>query len=327
MQKKLSKYRLFASISAIACLLIILVSCFQQPATPLRIGFNVWPGYEPLHLAGELGYYKDKPLELVDYPSATEVSRALRAGNVQIAALTLDETLLQEESISGIKIILVMDISAGADVLIAHPEIKNLSDLKGKKIGVETNALGAYMLSRMLDFAKLSPQDVKIISLGVSEHEQAYKTNQVDAVITFEPVRTKLLSTGAKILFDSNQILGEIVDVLAVKEETIKQRQKDLESLLKGWFLALDYLGKNPEQAAKIMAAREQTTPKQFLESLKLLKIPNLEENQKLLSGQDPTLKESAKRLAKVMLEKKLLNQKINSDTLPDATIVNQLKS
>ena len=327
MQKKSSKYRLFASISAIACLLIILVSCLQQPVTPLKIGFNVWPGYEPLHLAGELGYYKDKPLELIDYPSATEVSRAFRAGNVQIAALTLDETLLLGETIPDLKIILITDFSAGADVLMVHPEIKSLSDLKGKKIGVETNALGAYMLSRTLDFAKLSPQDVKIISLGVSEHEQAYKTNQIDAVITFDPVRTKLLKTGAKILFDSSQIPGEIVDVLAVKSETIKQRQKDLESLLKGWFLALDHLAKNPDQAAKIMAAREQTTPTQFLASLKLLKIPNLEENQKLLSGLDPTLKESAKRLVKVMVERELINQKINSDILLDATIVNQLKS
>lgn len=326
MGNKTAKLRFLGSISAIACLCVILISCIQQPATPLRFGYNVWPGYEPFHLARELGYYQNEPIELVDYPSSTEVSRAFRSGNLEIGALTLDESLLLAQTIPDLKIILITDISAGADVLMVRPEIKSLQDLKGKRIGVETTALGAYILSRILDIAKLSPQDVQIVSLGVSEHEQAYISGNIDAVITFEPVRSKLLAMGANILFDSNKLPGEIVDVVVVKAETIEKRSKHLVKLLQNWFKALNYLNTNPQKAAPIMAAREQVTPTQFLESLKLLKIPTLEENQKLLSVADPTLAESGQRLAKIMLEQQLLNQAVNPETLLDATIINQLK-
>ena len=67
----------------------------------------------------------------------------------------------------------------------------------------------------------MSPKDIKIVFLGVSEHERAFKNGKVDAVVTFGSARTKLLAAGAKQLFDSSQIPGEIVDVLIVSEDVI----------------------------------------------------------------------------------------------------------
>jgi len=46
----------------------------------------------------------------------------------------------------------------------------------------------------------------------------AFKKRQVDAIVTFEPVKSELLSSGANILFDSHQIPGRIVDVLVVRK-------------------------------------------------------------------------------------------------------------
>ena len=40
-----------------------------------------------------------------------------------------------------------MNISAGADALVVKPQIKQASDLRGKRIGVEQTAVGAYLLS------------------------------------------------------------------------------------------------------------------------------------------------------------------------------------
>ena len=38
-----------------------LVSACAPPSTPLRIGNNVWPGYEPAHLSRALGYEQLSP--------------------------------------------------------------------------------------------------------------------------------------------------------------------------------------------------------------------------------------------------------------------------
>lgn len=317
--------RRFFLFAAFACLLAILGSCMQAPPQPLRVGANVWPGYEALFLARDLGYYDNSPIKLVDYPSATEVSRGLRNGDLEVAALTLDETLALAETNPDIRVVLITDVSAGGDAIIAKPEINTVAELKGRRVGVEANALGAFVITRALEQVNLSPQDIEIVSIGVSEHEQAFKQGAVDAVVTFEPTRSNLLAVGANLVFDSTQIPGEIVDVLVVPETVLKSQQKALDVLVQGWFRALNYLDKDPQDAAKRMAPRESVEPEQFLASLELLHIPDLEENQELLSKTDPTLLKVVTKLSELMIEKDLLRQAVESESLLDDRLVKAL--
>lgn len=275
---------------------------------------NTWPGYEPLYLAERLGYYKTTAIkttaiDLHDYPSATAVRRAFLNRELEVAALTLDETLSIAEIDPSIQIILVTDFSNGADVILARPEIQKLQELKGKRIGVETTALGAYLIIRALEKARMSIQDVEILPLELSGHEAAFVQGNVDAIVTFEPVRSKLLKAGAKILFDSSQIPGEIVDVLVIRKGMLEKQQAAVKTLIEGWFQALTYMKQNPQDAARQMAAREGVPPDEFLASLELIQIPSLADNQNLLGKVDPTLANSINQLAAVMVENKLLKK------------------
>ncbi|CAD5978337.1 Putative aliphatic sulfonates-binding protein [Planktothrix tepida] len=322
---KTRKQIYFFLIGILLCLgLGILASCFQQSTTPLLVGINDWPGFAPLYLGKQLGYYQNSSIKIVDYPSTTEINRAIRSGNLQAGAISLDETLLLAETFPQIRVILLVDLSNGADVILGKPQLNTLSDIKGKKVGVENTALGAYMLSRALDQVGLSVQDIKIVSLGYSEHEDAFKQGEIDAVVTFEPTRSKLIETGANVLFDSSKIPGEIVDVLVVRQDIIETHSKDLEQLIRGWFMALDYLKQQPESAAQIMAERGGITPKEFLSSLKLLKFFTPVENQNLLSQTDPSLVKASQKLSKLMQEKKLLNSDIQFSSLLDQRFVTQ---
>ena len=98
--------------------------------------------------------------------------------------------------------------------MLARPELKELKDIKGRRVGVESGALGAYVLARALQIAGLNRTDISVVSIPVPEQEQAFQGRRVDAVVTMEPNRTRLLAQGARQLFDSSQIPGEIVDVL-----------------------------------------------------------------------------------------------------------------
>ncbi len=166
---------------------------------------------------------------------------------------------------------------------------------------------------------------MEIVSLGVSEHEQAFKQGVVDAVVTFEPVRSNLLAAGAKLVFDSKQIPGEIVDALVVPEAVLENQRATLDVLIQGWFRALDYLKQNPQDAAQRMAPREGVEPDQFLASLSLLHIPDLKENQALLGKTDPTLLKVMKQLSELMVEKKLLQQEFETDSFLDDRLVEAL--
>ncbi|TAE80371.1 MAG: nitrate ABC transporter [Oscillatoriales cyanobacterium] len=312
-------------IAAVTLCTVILASC-TKAEPPLRVGANVWPGYETLYLARSLGYYDNTPIRLVDYPSGTEEVRAYRNGEIEAAGISIDQALVLAATNPDVKIVVVMDFSNGGDVILSKPEIPNLPGLKSRPVGVESTALGAFIITRALEQKGMSPKDIKIVSLGVSEHERAFKDGKVDAVVTFGSARTKLLAAGAKQLFDSSQIPGEIVDVLIVREEVINKQPKALQALVDGRFRALDYLTKNPQDAASRIAPRTGVTPDQFLESLKGLSSPNLQENQKLLGKTDPSLLNGLKRLSEVMLENKLLPKAVNPAPLLDDTLVKKVK-
>jgi len=189
-------------------------------------------------------------------------------------------------------------------------------------VGVEATALGAYVLTRALQTVNLTPAAVQVVPLEFSEHERAFQAGEVDAVVTFDPVRSRLLDEGAKPLFDSRQIPGEIVDVIVTEQTTLDSRKAALMDLLKGWFRAIDYLKANPQDAAARVAPRQNLTPEQFLESLEGLLIPGIAENQRLLSQQDPALITGAQQLVKVMLDNKLLNQAIDPAPLLSDVLV-----
>lgn len=302
------------------------LSCAKDLPLSLRVGTNLWLGYDNLYLARDLGFYKNHPIRLVNYPSQTEQMRAYRNRELELATITIADALQLSTTDPGLRIILVMDHSNGGDAVVGKPEIQNLQGLRNRRVGVEPSALEAYMLARALEKVGMTAKDVKVVPLGLSEQEQAYKQGVVEAVVTYEPVRSKLLALGANLLFDSRQIPGEIVDVLVTSETLLTSQSQSLEVLLKGWFKALDYSEQNPLEAARQLAAREGLTPEQFLEALKGIKIPDLQENQKLLSKTDITLLNASKRLSVAMLEKQLLSRAVDPTPLLDDRLVKNLK-
>jgi len=298
-------------------LMSILCACNDDIGTPLRVASHEWPGYEPLHLARELGFYEERKIHVYEVPSATSTIRAFRNGYIDVAALTLDEALLLLQDQVPIKILLVMDISNGADAVLGNPSsVQNLPDLKGKRVGVESSALGAYMLSRTLSKANLSEQDVQAIYIPFNKHVSAYQQQQIDALVTFEPNKTLVMQAGGKVLIDSRELSNEIFDVLVIRENVIASHRDAIHQLLEGWFKALAYIDAQPQDAAKRIAKRINISPEEFLASLNDIVIPNLEQNKQFLSGEEPQLLPAGQRLANIMTQHQLLATPIDASAL-----------
>ncbi len=306
-------------------LLILLLAACTQPTPPLRIGTNVWPGYEPLYLARNIGLLVPEQAQLVEYTSASQVMEAFADGAIEAATLTLDEALLLQQKGFGARIVLVMDYSNGADVLLAKPEIGSLSALRGKRVGVENTALGAYMLNRALSHAGIPYRDIKPVALEVHAHQSAYLTDKVDAVVTFEPVAGKLLAAGAQNLFDSSQIPGEILDVLVVRDDLNASRLPQVQALLKAWFGALEYLRLHPAKAAEHMAPRLHLDAADTLQALEGIRLPGESENRKLLRGSPAPLVGQINKLAGIMLEQHLLHDADHLEALLNDTLLERL--
>lgn len=295
---------------------LMLSACGPEPEPVLRIGSNTWPGYEPLYLARSLGEYEGSRIRLVELTSASEVLHKLRSGTLEGAALTLDESLILLDDGFDLKVILIMDFSNGGDVLLAKPGIASLEDLRGKRIAVETTAAGGIVLDSALRKGGLKPEDVEIVPCPIEDHVDCYPG--VDAVVTFEPVRTKLKKQGAVALFDSSEIPERIVDVLVVKAEVVETHPRSLHRLLEGYFKAREHLASKPDAAAELMAVRLGLSPGELLAAYEGVRLPELEENRKLLTGGQPPLERTAEDLRVFMLERNLLQSLSSIGKLAD---------
>jgi NitT/TauT family transport system substrate-binding protein len=313
----LERARRTALLWALAYLALLpLVGCMRHPDTALRIGTNVWVGGEPLYLARELGRLDPATVQLVEYPSASEVLRAFRNEAIDGMVISLDELFgLVADGLQP-RIVLVIDVSNGADVVVGRRGMRTMRDLKGRSVAVESSALGAFMLSRALALNAMQASDVNVVHLESNEQTSAFENGRVDGAVTFDPYRAQFLRDGAQTLFDSSQIPGEIVDLLAVRASVLEKQPKAVQALLAGWFSATDYLKFHPADAARRMGIRQQTSGEQFLQALKGLHFPSRDENLKMLGGMKPALATTGRRLLALMLEAKLLHNGLEIETV-----------
>src|SRR6186997_382133 len=114
----------------------------RQPETAVRIGTNVWIGSEPLYLARELGKLDSASVQLVEYPSASEVLRAYRNQAIDGMVISLDELFPLAADGLDPRVIVVVDVSHGADVVVGRGDMKAMRDLAGRSVAVESGALG-----------------------------------------------------------------------------------------------------------------------------------------------------------------------------------------
>lgn len=314
MDVALHRRRLVAAFAGASALLF--AGCTREPEATLRIGTNVWIGSEPLYLARELGHLDPKVVQLVEYPSASEVLRAFRNQAIEGMAISLDELFGLAADGQSPRVILVIDESRGADVVVGRTGMRTMKDLKGRRVAVESGALGAFVLSRALALNAMQPGDVEVVHMESNEQPSAFDKGQVDGAVTFDPYRGQFLKSGATTLFDSRQIPGEIVDLVAVRDVVLQQRPKAVQALLGGWFKAIDYLQREPADAARRMALRQQTSGEQFLASLRGLHIPTRDENLRMIGGDSPSMVASGRRLMNLMLEAKLLRGPVQIESL-----------
>lgn len=307
-------------VRVVGLLLVLAVSsCTREEPLPLRVGTFLWPGSEPLFLARDLGHLDDGSIRLIEYSSLSEVNRDFRNGRIDAVDVTLDMALQLQQQGFEPRVVLVLDYSHGADALLVRPEVRRLEDLRGKRVAVEALSVSNYLLSRALAQAGLQPSDVELLRIPVDQHERAYASGQVDAVVTFEPFVSRLLAAGAHRLFDSSHIPGEIVDVLVVREDVLEKHPEQVRHLLQGWFQALRYLQEQPEDAVSRMSPRLDTSPAQLAAHLEDLRHPTLRENRALLRGPASLLISSAHSQQRFMLESGLLPEPVRPEQMLDA--------
>lgn len=272
MKVTISKLRLFCALITV----LWLSSCTPSDPPKIRLGTNLWPGYEPLYVAREKGIFNDLNIELIELRSATQVINSFRNGALNMAALTIDEAIRLKSLGADIKVIWIFDFSAGADALVAQSSITQIQEVN--TIGAERTALGEYFLNRFMDIHEFSENSLTVQYIEVDKHENAMINQNLDAIITFEPVLSRLQQKGFKVLFDSNDLAKEIIDVLVVETQFANNNRQLVFDVLKAYSTQQESISQNLENNLSHLNMRLKLDENSLRKAFSRIQIPSVED-------------------------------------------------
>jgi len=288
-----------------------LSGCDNRSSRALRVASNSFPAYELLHSAAALGFLTPGQGKMIRMGSATACLHGLAAGILEGACLTLDEVITALADRLPLRIVAVLSVSLGADMVVARPGISTLADLRGKRVGIEQTAVGAVMLHAALKMSSLRVEDVDLVYATVDQHQAAYDNGLVDALVTFEPVASQLLASGAVNLVDSSLIPFRIVDVLAVTPDAAERNPELVDAFVQAHFHTLEKLLAS-DQLVRASLAQGLGVPVAELDGVyRGLHLLSLEENRDWFADGGAKLVQSANSLQEIMLEASLVSERV----------------
>ncbi len=246
-----------------------------------NLAFNVWVGYGPFWLAQEKGFFKDEGID-VNITTIEDVGQkkaAMVKGDIDGLADTIDLLVLGQNEKVPSTATMEIDLSYGADGILATENIQSIEDLKGKKIAVQKNFVSESFLYYMLNKHGMSPRDVQIIDMEASAAGAAFVSGQVDVAVTFEPWMSKSKERpGGHVLVSSKDADNSLVDILSINKEYLANNPENVRKVMRGWFKALEYIKTNPKESNEIMAKHYDVPPEEFAELTTGVKWASLDE-------------------------------------------------
>lgn len=287
-----------------------LTACQPVPPAPLKLGMNAWVGYDPLILARERKLLDTRAVKVIELPSSSETLRNFRNRLLDAAALTLDEVLRLADEGFDPRIVTVLSVSAGADVVMARPGLKDLAGLRGRTVAVEGTTVGALMLQRLLQAARLQPADVRVINVEATQHLGLLRNGRADAVVSYEPLAGQLRAAGYEAVFSSRQMPGDIVDVLVVTATALRERLEQVQALVAGWQHGLQTLQREPEVSARLLAPGADMTPDEYMTTYRGLHFYGPSQVLELLTGRPLALGQASEGLAMTLQTMGLIRER-----------------
>ncbi|MEQ8666616.1 MAG: ABC transporter substrate-binding protein [Rhodospirillales bacterium] len=240
----------------LAVAVAICVSTTAQ-AEALKLAHSTWVGYGPFYIAQEKGFFEEEgvEIELTIMENTPLKMGALMAGRIDLVASTADEFPTYMRDGTPLKYILAVDNSNGGDGVVSRKSISSVADLKGKTVAFEEGSVSQFFINALLRRAGLNQGDIQMVNMTATDAGVAFAADRVDAAVTWEPHLSQGANTEhGRLLVNSAETPGLIVDVVAVRTDTAEKHEAELKAFVRAWQRALDFLAENPDEAYQIMA-------------------------------------------------------------------------
>jgi NitT/TauT family transport system ATP-binding protein len=246
----------------------------------LVIGANIWTGIAPLYLAQEKGIFDAYGLKpkIITLEWSEDRLDPLRNKQVDALDTPLDSALQEISKDPNMEIFMPLDYSFGGDALISNKEIKTISDLKGKTIGIEKGWVSDLFLRYILAKEGLSISDVITKDIKASDIGKELLLGNIQAASVQEPWLTKIKEyTEVTVLKTTKEYEPLIYAVLLVRKDVLQEKKKSFEAFKKSWNESVLYLKNNPMESISAAAPYLGLSEMEFAEQLQNIEFQDLE--------------------------------------------------
>jgi NitT/TauT family transport system substrate-binding protein len=133
--------------------------------------------------------------------------------------------------------LIVGDFSNGNDGIVIKGENRSLADLKGQPVNLVELSVSHYLLARGLERVGLAEKDIQVVNTSDADLVGAFASDEVKAVATWNPLLAEVAATPkVSKVFDSSQIPGEIIDLMVVNSETLRDNPALGKALTGAWY-------------------------------------------------------------------------------------------
>jgi NitT/TauT family transport system substrate-binding protein len=232
-----------------------------QSAETIRMLAPTWLGFAPVHVANDLGCFKEEGLE-VDYKFEDDRSNVMAAyarGDIEVDMRTVGEHQGRPRDAATPGVIIgTIDESVGGDGVIADDSIKSVADLKGKTVAAEPNIPARLLMQMELKKAGLTLADLQIKDIATADTAAIFADSSIAAIATYEPFMSQAVKAssrpGARVFFSSKDYRGIIIDVITARKEDLAANPGKYASFLKCIYKAVDFSKTDPDKYAELAA-------------------------------------------------------------------------
>ena len=251
MTKWLSAIRIIAAASLCS---LALAACGQKPAeksevaaTPVAkeytIGWTIYAGWMPWPYAEQAGIVKkwaDKygvKIKLVQINDYVESLNQYTAGKLDgVTAANMDALTIPAAAGKDTTVLMIGDYSNGNDGIVLK-DGATLADIKGRSVNLVENSVSHYLMARGLESVGLKLTDAKVVNTSDADIVAAFAAVDTKALVTWNPQLSEVKKlAGAKQVFDSSKIPGEILDTLIISTEAAKANPNLAKALTGIWY-------------------------------------------------------------------------------------------
>lgn len=253
------------------CLAVMLMSFNVAAADKFRVAWSHYTGWEPWAYAQQAGILKKWAqkygieIELTLVNDYVESINLYTGGKFDACVMT-NMDALTIPAVGGIDstAIIVGDFSNGNDGIVMKKG-ESVKDLKGRSVKLVELSVSHYLLARALQMNGMKEKDVKTVNTSDADIAAIFKSDTNGAVVTWNPPLQQVRNDkGAKLVFDSSSIPGEIIDMMVVKTKSSESFKK---ALTGAWYETMGLMagqGKPANDAIEFMAKNSGATAAEF---------------------------------------------------------------